>query len=435
MLLKQILKEQVLPFYISRINNMKKHGATQELSSIKVNNFLNGLHHSIILFHHTSQVDPLNGVQIYGYSFNDIQSKLIKEKNYSQPSIEAVFWLLLIGKLPNANEIEDLKKKINNNVYLPSKFYNFLKDLPEELSPMSLFSMSLIYLGKDSLFLKKMKSAKKNELWELIFEDSLDLLAKIPLIILEICKKRRINYQEFKQTEDLDWCSRISTPLNIPSDVFRLFCLLHIDHEGGNVSTHTSKLVASALSDPYLAFSAGVNGLAGPLHGLANRNVVEFLLELEREVFNDFDNETVLMSNVKKNVEKRLYNKISIPGFGHSLLRIPDPRYLIFKEWARENIKTLSNIIKLTWICGDLVPEILKKKEKVKNPYPNIDLHSGSLLYHFGMKDYEMYPVFFAAARSFGCLANIILDRAVRFPLEYPLSMNLSTLENKISKL
>lgn len=63
-----------------------------------------------------------------------------------------------------------------------------------------------------------------------------------------------------------------------------LFFSSFSDHEGGNVSAHTVHLVGSALSDPYLSFAAGMNGLAGPLHGLANQEVLVWLMKLQQEV-------------------------------------------------------------------------------------------------------------------------------------------------------
>ena len=76
-----------------------------------------------------------------------------------------------------------------------------------------------------------------------------------------------------------------------PPELLRLYLTIHSDHEGGNVSAHTCHLVASALSDPYLSFGAGMNGLAGPLHGLANQEVLMWLTKLQKELGSEVTNE------------------------------------------------------------------------------------------------------------------------------------------------
>ena len=86
--------------------------------------------------------------------------------------------------------------------------------------------------------------------------------------------------------------SFISFPLPPSSpELLRLYLTIHSDHEGGNVSAHTCHLVASALSDPYLSFAAGMNGLAGPLHGLANQEVLMWLTKLQKELGSEVTND------------------------------------------------------------------------------------------------------------------------------------------------
>ncbi|XP_009975609.1 PREDICTED: citrate synthase, mitochondrial, partial [Tauraco erythrolophus] len=142
------------------------------------------------------------------------------------------------------------------------------------------------------------------------------------------------------------------------------------DHEGGNVSAHTSHLVGSALSDPYLAFAAAMNGLAGPLHGLANQEVLLWLTNLQKELGQEVSDEK------------------------------------------------LRDFIWNTLNSGRIVPNVLLEQGKAKNPWPNVDAHSGVLLQYYGMKEMNYYTVLFGVSRALGVLSQLIWSRALGFPLE-----------------
>lgn len=105
-------------------------------------------------------------------------------------------------------------------------------------------------------------------------------------------------------------------------ELMRLYLTIHSDHEGGNVSAHTTHLVGSALSDPYLSFAAGMNGLAGPLHGLANQEVLVWLQKLREQV-----GENPTDEKLKDFIWKTLKSGQVVPGYGHAVLRKTDPRY------------------------------------------------------------------------------------------------------------
>jgi citrate synthase len=190
------------------------------------------------------------------------------------------------------------------------------------------------------------------------------------------------------------------------------------DHEGGNVSAHTVHLVGSALSDPYLSFAAGMNGLAGPLHGLANQEVLVWLQKLRKEL-GDKANE----DQVKDFIWKTLKSGQVVPGYGHAVLRKTDPRYTCQREFALKHLpddplfKLVSNIYKV-------VPPILTELGKVKNPWPNVDAHSGVLLQYYGLKEMNYYTVLFGVSRALGVLAGLVWDRALGLPIERPKSMS-----------
>ena len=145
------------------------------------------------------------------------------------------------------------------------------------------------------------------------------------------------------------------------------------DHEGGNVSAHASHLVGSALSDPYLSFAAAMNGLAGPLHGLANQEVLIWITKLVDKL-----GETPTDDQVKQYVQETLKTSV-VPGFGHAVLRKTDPRYTCQREFALKHLPN-DSMFKIVSQLYKVVPQLLGELGKVKNPWPNVDAHSGVLL-------------------------------------------------------
>ncbi len=200
-------------------------------------------------------------------------------------------------------------------------------------------------------------------------------------------------------------------------ELMRLYLTIHADHEGGNVSAHTTHLVGSALSDPYLCLSAGMNGLAGPLHGLANQEVVRWIMELKRELGG-----TPTEDDLTKYVWDTLNSGRVVPGYGHAVLRKTDPRYMAQREFALQHLPDDENF-KIVSMLYEVVPDILREQGKAKNPWPNVDAHSGCLLVHYGVTEYDFYTVLFGVSRAMGVLASLVWDRALGLPLERPKSV------------
>jgi citrate synthase len=194
--------------------------------------------------------------------------------------------------------------------------------------------------------------------------------------------------------------------------------VIHADHEGGNVSAHTTHLVGSALSDAYLSYSAGMNGLAGPLHGLANQEVVKWILAMQKSI----GSETPTAEQITAYVQKTLADGKVVPGYGHAVLRKTDPRFTAQQEFAKKHMPD-DKLVQTVWKIFETVPPILQSLGKIKNPWPNVDAHSGALLVHYDMKEYEYYTVLFAVSRALGVLAALCWSRALGFPLERPKSV------------
>src|ERR1700722_2738159 len=158
-------------------------------------------------------------------------------------------------------------------------------------------------------------------------------------------------------SQNLSSCSAFILPSIGDSAILISFQVAYVpissDHEGGNVSAHAGKLVGSALSDPFLAFGASLNGLAGPLHGLANQEVLLWLRKMQSKVGENASDESV-----KEYVWSTLTSGHVVPGYGHAVLRKTDPRYAAQREFA---LKHLPNdpLFRLVGQIYNVVPSIL----------------------------------------------------------------------------
>jgi citrate synthase len=211
-------------------------------------------------------------------------------------------------------------------------------------------------------------------------------------------------------------------------ELMRLYMTIHSDHEGGNVSAHATHLVGSALSDPYTSLAAGMNGLAGPLHGLANQEVLKWLNEVERDIGTDVSTERMTQF-----VWDTLKSGRVVPGYGHAVLRKTDPRYACQREFALKHLPDYPKF-KLVSKLYEVVPGVLTETGKVRNPWPNVDAHSGVLLQYYGITEENFYTVMFGVSRAIGVLSQLTLSRAMGFAIERPKSVTSGWLEEKFGK-
>jgi len=295
---------------------------------------------------------------------------------------------------------------------------------------MTQLSISMLALQKDSKFAKQYNAGmKKAEYWEWALEDSLDLIARIPVVAAKIYRRSFADDKVPAYDNKLDWAANYAHMLGVNDsegfyEVTRLYLMLHADHEGGNVSAHTTHLVGSALSDPYYSWAAGLCGLAGPLHGLANQECLAWLLDVQKELEGKEITEELLTSYA----EKTLASGKVIPGFGHAVLRNTDPRYMLERDFALKHCKD-DPLFKLVDAVYKAIPKVLEKQGKVKNPYPNVDAHSGQLMYYYNLKEQNYYTVVFAVSRAIGCVSQLVWSRALGLPIERPKSVPLDVLK------
>jgi citrate synthase len=265
------------------------------------------------------------------------------------------------------------------------------------------------------------------DFWKPAYEDAMNLLSKLPRIASFIYRYKYKNDDIIEPDTSLDLGGNFAHMMGIGSpydEVARLYFILHSDHESGNVSAHTGHLVASALSDVYYSISAMIDGLAGPLHGLANQEVLRWI----QGVMDKMDNQIPTEEEMSKFVWDTLNSGQVIPGFGHAVLRKTDPRYTAQRDFCLKYLKD-DPIFKYVDVLYKVTPPILEKQGKAKNPWPNVDAQSGVIQWHYGLKEYDYYTVLFGIGRAFGVLANIIWDRALGYPIERPKSVTTAMLE------
>lgn len=403
-------------------NIVKEHGA-KKIGEVQLSQVFQGMRGITGLVTETSLLDAHEGIRFRGYSIPDLQKKLPKAPGGSEPLPEGLFYLMLIGELPTEEDVAYLSSVWQRRSHVPNHVFDVIDALPLTTHPMTMFVSGIMALQTESNFAKKYaEGMSKKDYWEWTFDDSMDLIARLPRIAAYIYRRKYKNNDHIHPNGLLDWAGNLAHMLGYADNSFkelmRLYMTIHADHEGGNVSAHTTHLVGSALSDPYLALAAGMNGLAGPLHGLANQEVIKWIFEMRE----DLKTEKPSKSQIADYVKKTLSEGKVVPGYGHAVLRKTDPRFTAQMEFGKKHMPD-DPLVQMVWNIYEEVPPILQSLGKVKNPWPNVDAHSGALLVHYGLVEYEFYTVLFGVSRALGVLASLIWDRALQMPLERPKSV------------
>jgi len=425
---------QLIPIQQDRIKKIKAEHGEHHLGGINVGQVYGGMRGMIGLIYETSLLDSEEGIRFRGLTIPDCQKQLPKAPGGSEPLPEALLWLLITGEIPTEQQTRELSADLAHRAKLPQHVITTLKHFPKDLHPMSQFSAAINACQSESLFAKAYhQGVNKSLYWEYAFEDTLNIIAKVPIIAAHIYRNTYKDGKVPHVDKSLDWSANYARMLGYNNaefdELMRLYLVIHSDHEGGNVSAHTVKLVGSALSDPYLAFAAGMNGLAGPLHGLANQEVLRWILQFKEKLGKGpYTNE-----HISNACWDTLNGGQVIPGFGHAVLRKTDPRYTCQREFALKYLPNDENV-RLVSQLYEVVPDILTKHGKTKNPWPNVDAHSGVLLQYYGLTEYDYYTVLFGVSRAIGTLASLVWDRALGFPLERPKSVTTDWIANHIKK-
>jgi len=422
---------------------LKEHGDA-DLSTATVKKAYQGMRGITGLVYEPSLLDANEGIRFRGLTIPECQKALPKAPNGNEPLPEAMLWLLLTGEVPTEAQTKALNKELQKRadpeaIALAKKA---LDAVPANMHPMTQYVIGLMALQHNSKFAAAYAAGKANKsnYWELAVEDSLDCIARSPQVAAMVYRRATGQSADIPELDaNLDWAANFTRQMGFTNEeiyeCMRLYLTIHVDHEGGNVSAHTTSLVASALSDPYLAYAAGMNGLAGPLHGLANQEVLTYLFEMRdkcKAAGIDINDEKALKEGLTKFTWDLLNSKRVVPGYGHAVLRKTDPRYTCQREFAARHFPN-DELFKLVDTVYQIMPGILTEHGKTANPFPNVDAHSGVLLQHYGLTQQNYYTVLFGVSRQIGVLSGVIWDRLQGRSIERPKSVTSESLFKKFN--
>lgn len=337
----------------------------------------------------TSSVDPVKGLFYKGIPIDKLAAW--------EP--EQVIYLLYHGKEGSNEEIKKFKKDLEKRSKVSPEVIKHICQLPKKGHPMDLFCAALLICG-----MFEGKGDYK--------EDCLNIIAKVPEIAATV-----INYHAGwgatpASHPELGYMENFTQMVNAPKankeelgKIFKLFNVLHYDHGGGNLSAFVGKAVASGLADMYGSMSAAMAALAGPRHGRANQDCLEFVHGVLSKL-----GEKATTAQVEDYIRQRLANNELIFGFGHAVLRVEDPRATIFYGIAEKKFGN-NPLVKMALMLRSAGPKVLKENPKISNPYPNVDAMSGVLLTAAGFPYPEYYTVLFGLARVVGISRQIVYER------------------------
>jgi citrate synthase len=411
---------------------LKEHGNTV-IDSVTVSQAYGGMRDIKSMIWETSLLDAQEGIRFRGFTIPELQEKLPTGRG-KEPLPEGLFWLMLTGEIPTEEEALWVTNDWERRRNVPQYVFDTINAMPKDTHAMTMFTVGVMALQNQSVFAKRYEEGMpKSEYWDATYEDSMNLIAALPVVAAAIYRRKYKDGSIIESNTRLDWASNFAHILGYDDadfkNLMRLYMVIHADHEGGNASAHTTHLVASALSDSYLSLGAAMNALAGPLHGLANQEVIKWIFEMIEELGTPKPTNEQIGDYVRKTLaEGRV-----VPGYGHAVLRKPDPRFTAQMTFAQKYCSN-DDIVKVVWQIFETVPPILQTIGKIKNPWPNVDAHSGALLVHYGMTENSFYTVLFGVSRALGVLAAGCWSRALGFPLERPKSLTTELVKEMLAE-
>lgn len=359
------------------------------LFQIKKEHLETGLRGFPIGYCTTSTVHPEKGL-FYG-------DKPIPDLATWQP--EKVIFLLYYGYEGSTEEVERFSQSLKERSYVNPEVIKHIQALPKQGHPMKLFPAALLILG--------MYEGTND-----YREDCLNLIAKIPEVTAAVIN-HHAGWKSGTSHPELGYMENFTQMLQIPHgksntlmDVMKLFNILHYDHGGGNLSTFVGKAVASGLEDMYGSMCAAMNALAGPRHGKANQECLEFVKEIVNVL-----GENVTAEALEEYIRNRLATGQLIYGFGHAVLRVEDPRATVQFAFAQEHYPDHS-LVRVASLLRNVGSKVLKENPKISDPYVNVDAVSGTLLTAAGFPYSEYYTVLFGLSRTVGIAIQIVYERS-----------------------
>ncbi len=425
--LKETLYKKIQEHRPRTTRLVKEHGDVK-ISDVTIAQAIGGARGVKCLVTDISYLDPFEGIRFRGKTIPETFEALPKVPGREYPFVEGFWWMLLTGEVPTEEQTMEVVEDWKIRSQVPEYVFDLLRTMPRDTHPMTMFSAAIVSMQRESIFAQKYEEGmSKMDYWDPMYEDCSNLMAKLPTIAAYIYRIKYKGDTPIAPNKDLDWGGNFAHMMGQDKpydDVARMYFILHSDHESGNVSAHATHLVASALSDAYYSLSAGINGLAGPLHGLANQEVLRWT--------QDFMDKMGGKVPTEKELEQALWDTLNsgqvIPGYGHAVLRKTDPRYTSQMEFCQSHLPDYP-LFKLVNMIYKVAPKVLQEHGKAKNPWPNVDAQSGVIQWYYGITEYDFYTVLFGVGRALGVLANITWDRALGYAIERPKSVTTDMLE------
>ncbi|UXE59547.1 MAG: citrate synthase [Woronichinia naegeliana WA131] len=349
--------------------------------AMQISDFKDGLAGVPAAKSRVSYVDGENGILEY----RGIRIEELAEKS----SFIETAYLLIWGKLPTQEELEEFETEIRYHRRVKFHIRDMMKCFPETGHPMDALQTSAAALG---LFYARRALDDPNYIRAAVVR----LLAKIPTMVAAFHLVRKGN-DPIQPNDDLDYGANFlymlteRKPDPLAAKIFDICLILHAEHTM-NASTFSARVTASTLTDPYAVIASAVGTLAGPLHGGANEEVLTMLQDIGSP------------EKVRPFVEHCLANKQKIMGFGHRVYKVKDPRATILQSLAEQLFEKMGHDE-----YYDIAVELEKTVEEYvgasKGIYANVDFYSGLLYRKLGIPT-DLFTPIFAIARVAGWLAH-----------------------------
>src|SRR5690606_677710 len=280
--------EKAAEAVIPEIKEFLKEQNNTVIDQVTIGQVFGGMRGIKSMLWETSLLDANEGIRFRGFSIPELQAQLPSKGG--EPLPEGLFWLMMTGEVPTQEEVNWLSDEWERRRQIPDQVWKALDALSIDTHPMSQLSIGVMAMQDKSIFARRYaEGMNKKEYWDAMYEDAMNLIACLPQIAAYIYRRSFKGGQHIAPDDSLDWAANYAHMLGVSDDpnfksLMRLYMTIHADHEGGNASAHSVHLVGSTLSDAYLSYVAGVNALAGPLHGLANQEVIKWIFELIEKI-------------------------------------------------------------------------------------------------------------------------------------------------------
>ena len=421
-----------LPAWHERIQSIISQYGNVPIGEVTVAKAYGGMRGVFALITEISHVDPEQGLLIREYTVDELLDNLPKAKGSNYPLLGGLYYLLLVDEFPTDEDAQFVETMWRERQGLPGYVIDLLRTMPENTHPMTMLSQAILSLQPTSVAARAYYDGiPRHEYWRPMLADALNITANLPIIAATIYNLKYRNGEIIDPDPDLDWAANFAHMIGkgeneAYKDLCRLFMTLHADQENGNASAHTSHLVGSTLSDLFLSCSAGLNALAGPLHGLASQETLRWLMALL-----DRYNGIPSARDLEIFAQETLQNGQVIPGYGHGVLRRTDTRFTAQFRFAEEFLPD-DLLFSLVRAVYEVMPKVLAGTGKVNNPYPNVDAISATLQYHYGITQPEFCTVLFGTSRLMGLTAHAVWARALGLSIERPRSLTTPLIEQMV---